>query len=231
VKPVVSILTPTKNRRHLLPMLEICILRQTYPRDRMEWVIVDDSDDGQPPFVPRPDTGLTVRQITVDPCSIGAKRNHTKALAEGVIHVHMDDDDYYPPSRVEHAVDTLTAHDVAVVGSSKLWVYYADLDEVWAYPKMRGNHATGASLAYRAHYGRTNDYADVRKGEERSFLLDYTVPLVQLEPGLTLVCIAHGSNTVDKKLAQQSGMLSRIPWTQIDPLDRLMLVGYRLRHL
>lgn len=229
--PMVSVLTPTKNRRHLLPMLEICILRQTYPRDRMEWIIVDDSDDGQPPFVPRPDTGLTVRQFTSEPCGVGLKRNRTKALAEGQIHVHMDDDDYYPPSRVHHAVAALQTHPVAVVGSSKLLIYYAADDEVWAYPKLGGHHTTGGSMAYWAHYGQTHDYPDVLKGEEKAFLDGYTTPIAQLDPHLTMVCIAHSTNTADKKALKASGMLSRIPWTQIDPLDRLMLVGYRRRHL
>ena len=230
--PMVSILTPTKNRRHLLPMLEICILRQVYPRDRMEWVIVDDSDDGQPPFVPRPDTGLTVHQFTVDACGVGVKRNHTKALAQGEIHVHMDDDDYYPPDRVDLAVATLLLNkDIEVVGSSKLLIYYPEDDEVWAYPRLGGHHTTGGSMAYRASYGRTHDYADVRKGEEKSFLAEYKTPILQLDPHRTMVCIAHATNTADKKALKASGMLSRIPWTQIDPLDRLMLVGYRLRHL
>ena len=117
--PFVSIITPTYNRRHLLPVLEQCIHRQTYPRCRMEWVIVDDSDDGQPRFKPRTDTGITVRYIVCDKkMTLGEKRNYTLSHANGEICVYMDDDDFYAPTRVTHAVETLLAQRICPFGTS-----------------------------------------------------------------------------------------------------------------
>jgi len=40
--PFVSIVTPTYNRRRFIPSLIKMIQTQTYPRDRMEWVVYDD---------------------------------------------------------------------------------------------------------------------------------------------------------------------------------------------
>ena len=35
--------------------------------------------------------------------------------------------------------------------------------------------------------------------EERYFLKNYTIPMAQLDPKQTLICISHKSNTFDKK--------------------------------
>ena len=44
-KPFVSVCTPTYNRRRFLPFLIKCFEAQTYPRELMEWIIVDDGED------------------------------------------------------------------------------------------------------------------------------------------------------------------------------------------
>ena len=39
---------------------------------------------------------------------LGAKRNFMHDKCKGSIIVYMDDDDYYPPDRISHAVEKLT---------------------------------------------------------------------------------------------------------------------------
>jgi glycosyltransferase involved in cell wall biosynthesis len=43
--PFVSVLTPTYNRRRFIPSLIECYKAQEYPKDRMEWIILDDGTD------------------------------------------------------------------------------------------------------------------------------------------------------------------------------------------
>ena len=43
--PFVSICTPTFNRRPFIPSMIKCFNHQTYPKDRMEWIIIDDGTD------------------------------------------------------------------------------------------------------------------------------------------------------------------------------------------
>ena len=43
--PLVSICTPTYNRRPFIPSMIKCFAHQTYPRDRIEWIIIDDGTD------------------------------------------------------------------------------------------------------------------------------------------------------------------------------------------
>ena len=44
-KPLVSICTPTYNRRIFIPTLIKNYLAQTYPQQLMEWIIIDDGED------------------------------------------------------------------------------------------------------------------------------------------------------------------------------------------
>jgi glycosyltransferase involved in cell wall biosynthesis len=43
--PKVSVCTPTFNRRPFIPFLIKCFENQTYPKDRLEWIIIDDGTD------------------------------------------------------------------------------------------------------------------------------------------------------------------------------------------
>ena len=45
VKPLVSIVTPTYNRRKFIPQCVAGIRAQTYPLDRIEWLVYDDGTD------------------------------------------------------------------------------------------------------------------------------------------------------------------------------------------
>ena len=44
-QPFVSVCTPTYNRREFIPYIIECFLKQDYPMEKMEWIIVDDGTD------------------------------------------------------------------------------------------------------------------------------------------------------------------------------------------
>ena len=44
-KPFVSVCTPTYNRRKFIPQLIKCFKNQTYPKQLMEWIVIDDGED------------------------------------------------------------------------------------------------------------------------------------------------------------------------------------------
>ena len=43
--PFVSVCTPTFNRRPFIENIIKCYKNQTYPKNRMEWIIIDDGTD------------------------------------------------------------------------------------------------------------------------------------------------------------------------------------------
>jgi glycosyltransferase involved in cell wall biosynthesis len=123
--PFVSVCTPTFNRRPFIETMFACFQNQTYPKDRMEWIIVDDGTDKIKDLV----EASGIPQIKYfelnDKMTLGAKRNFMHKQVKGTIVVYMDDDDYYPPDRVSHAVEMLTKDkDALCAGSSELYIYY-----------------------------------------------------------------------------------------------------------
>lgn len=107
-----SVVTPTYNRRRFIPSLIACFKHQTYPMDRMEWIILDDGEDSVEDLFQKAAKDIpNLRYIRREPkLLIGAKRNILNKEAKGEIIVSMDDDDYYCPERVAHAVHKLQAH-------------------------------------------------------------------------------------------------------------------------
>lgn len=206
--PFVSILTPTYNRRKFLPSLIQCYLAQDYPHDRMEWIILDDGEDGvKDVFAACAKTIPNLKYIyTEDKLLIGAKRNRLNAEARGSILIAMDDDDYYCPTRVSHVVETfrLNPH-IDVAGCSELYIYFTDNQKIYHCGPHGKNHATNGTMAWRKSYADRHRYDErIARSEEGSFLNSYTTPIVQLDPRRVMLVMNHGDNTVDKVAMRKS---------------------------
>jgi glycosyltransferase involved in cell wall biosynthesis len=200
--PPVSILTPTYNRRQFLPHLYSYILAQEYPLERMEWVILDDGSDSVEDLIAgfRTQGKLEIQYVrSEEKLTIGAKRNRLHTLACGDILVNMDDDDYYMPTRVSHAVVSMRAKNANLAGSSRNHLYYMDDGSIWAVGPYAPNHATFGTMAYTKKYATTHP-CDVTKlyAEEVEFTRRYTEPLVQLDPMKVMLVRCHANNTFDK---------------------------------
>ena len=79
-------------------------MSQDYPRELIEWIVV--SADEVLPDLPLAKVFFADKP---GPQSIGVMRNQTIAHATGDVMVNMDDDDYYYPSWVSHAVENVWA--------------------------------------------------------------------------------------------------------------------------
>ena len=198
--PYVSVLTPTYNRRRFIPSLIECFKQQTYPMSHIEWIILDDGSDKVGDLFEQ--AGLVnVRYYSeAVKLNIGAKRNKLNALVKGTIIVCMDDDDYYPPERISHAVDELTINTkYNICGSSELYLFYSDNKTIYKMGPYSSNHATNGTFAYRRSYPETHKYDEtVTYGEESSFLNNYSVPMLQLDPFKAQLLMSHSENTYDK---------------------------------
>jgi glycosyltransferase involved in cell wall biosynthesis len=211
--PFVSVLTPTYNRRLFIPAAIRCFRNQTYPQDRMEWIILDDGTDKvKDLFDAANAAGVpNIRYYALpdgEKLPIGAKRNRINELATGDICVCWDDDDYYPPERVRKAVTKLRSspgYKVPVVGSSQLYLYFTDRDEIWSIGPYNPNHCTNGTMAYWRSYFKDHRYDDTaEKAEEAKFMDNWKTPVFQLKPEDTMLVLCHAYNTFDKrKLLQQ----------------------------
>ena len=199
--PLVSICTPTFNRRPFINNIIQCYKNQTYPQVRMEWIIIDDGNDKVKDLFQASEI-RTLRYFEYDKkMPLGQKRNIMHSHARGDIIVYMDDDDYYPPERVEHAVDMLTNNPQALcAGSSEIYVYFKGMDKMIQCGPYGPNHATAGTFAFKKELLLQTKYEDhAAIAEERAFLKDYTIPFVQLDPMKTILVFSHEHNTFDKR--------------------------------
>lgn len=197
--PMVSICTPTFNRRPFFSQTIQCYLSQDYPRDKLEWIIIDDGTDPIGDMVKDIEGVQYFYYETKMP--LGKKRNLMHRKSKGSIIVYMDDDDFYPPERVSHAVDTLKKHpDALCAGSSQIYIWFNTLNQMYRFGPYGPNHATAGTFAFRRELLKQTEYEEhAALAEEKHFLKNYTIPFVQLDPIKTILVFSHEHNTFDKR--------------------------------
>jgi glycosyltransferase involved in cell wall biosynthesis len=198
-KPFVSICTPTYNRNEFIPKLIENFKKQTYPQDLMEWIVVD---DGEVPVGPLFEGMDNVKYFyQKEKMKLGRKRNYMHEKTKGEIIIYMDDDDYYPPDRVAHAVNRLRGRPEALAGgSSIIHIYFKDRKEIYEFGPYGPRHATAGTFAFKRELLSQTKYDDdAELAEEKQFLKNYTIPFVQLDPRKCILCFAHDKNTFDKR--------------------------------
>lgn len=198
--PFVSICTPTFNRRPFIPAMIKCFQHQDYPKDRMEWIIIDDGTDKIEDMVKHVPQ---VKYFKYDQkMTLGKKRNLMHEKSKGDIIVYMDDDDYYPPNRVSHAVEKLLGNSEALcAGSSIMYIWFKHINQMWQFGPYGPNHSTAGTFAFKRKLldiTRYNENASL--AEEKEFLKNYTIPFVQLDPDKVILVFSHEHNTFDKKI-------------------------------
>ena len=199
--PFVSVCTPTFNRRPFICNMFQCFLNQDYPQDRMEWIIVDDGTDSIQDLIDKSNISQIKYFRLHTKMSLGEKRNFMHSKAKGTIIVYMDDDDYYPPERVSHAVDTLTNNPQALcVGASEIYIYFKHIQQMYQSGPYGPNHATAGTFAFRIELLKHTSYENhAALAEEKHFLKNYTIPFAQLDPLKTILVFSHQHNTFDKR--------------------------------
>ena len=199
IRPFVSICTPTFNRRPFIPTIIKCVDNQDYPKDRMEWIIIDDGTDLIEDLVINHPQVKYYKYDTK--MTLGKKRNLMHEKSCGDILVYMDDDDYYPSTRVSHAVNTLLQNPSALcAGASEIYIYYKHIHKMYQFGPYSKTHATAGTFAFKKELLKQTRYNDETSlSEEKEFLKDYTIPFVQLDPQHTILVFSHIHNTFDKR--------------------------------
>ena len=168
--PKVSLITPTRNREWAFSLPKFNLKRFIYPPEKMEWIIVDssDNDDLKYHFM----NMKRVKYIHVEePCTIAHKRNMGCSMAEHPIIVHIDDDDIYPPESILARVKALmTYKDIKCVGSSRIGIY--DIINDNSYMSSDGILSISeASMAYTLDFWKEHNFdPGCERGEYASFI-------------------------------------------------------------
>jgi glycosyltransferase involved in cell wall biosynthesis len=184
------------------------VQQQTYPRDKMEWIVYDDGQEPVGDLLEAARANLpTLKYIySEEKMTIGEKRNRLNQEAMGDIIVAMDDDDFYFPERVMSAYTALNSSpSVDLAGSSEIYMYFSDTKEIYKIGPYFQKHATNGTMAWRKRYALSRRYDEaVAFAEEKSFLENYKNQLIQLNCMKVMLVISHSDNTFDKTQLRQA---------------------------
>lgn len=205
---LVSVVTITQEKRNpLLRLLLKCIHHQTRKPD--EWVITEGSKtqeeaDRNAILIQQLQKETTIPIVYIpyeQGKKLGGLRNKGNRACNGEITVVMDDDDYYPPKRIQHVLDMFEKNpDIDLAGCSALFIHDYSTLQFYQCKGFHGRHATNSTMAWRNKYLLNNQHDESKQtGEEHSFTNGFTSPMIQLLAGFTVVLSSHSMNTFDKK--------------------------------
>jgi glycosyltransferase involved in cell wall biosynthesis len=127
-------------------------------------------------------------------------RNLGNEACKGDIIVCMDDDDYYPPERVQHAVETLEKSNCLIAGCSDVYMYEYFLERLYKCKGFHSFHSTNNAMAFKREYLLNHRHAPgLSMGEESSFTNHFTAPMVQLNAKKCVIVSSHNFNTFSKR--------------------------------
>lgn len=214
--PHVGVVTLTHNRPRWWVNMARNILLADYPRDKLTWVIVDDSApdgrvDAQVQKFVATHPEVDVKYISLArTLPIGEKRNRGCEAAERAsIFVMMDDDDHYPKSSILARVTWMRAFGVACVYCATLPMYdcknYISAINVPPLHLSPAERVSEASLAFTREFWSTRRFAtgvSVAEGEE--FLAGRIAETAEIPPEGVIVSFLHGLNFTSRRVPDSS---------------------------
>lgn len=211
--PTVSIVTPTRNR-HCFRDLMIRNWNQIdYPREKLEWVILDDSDTKNEDLKINGDNINYVRSNKI--MTIGEKRNRLAEIAKHEYIVHMDDDDWYPRESVSARIRILLRqkNDMVCVGCTKSLCIDLITNQMFdAYdPSITGEPATisESTMAYSKKYWNQQKFNNESKFAEcLDFIKNREDTVYSCPSEFVVVQFSHTQNTVNRRIKKT--LLSQI---------------------
>lgn len=219
--PRVTIVTPTmRSRVKFMDLMIMNVSTQTYPHDKLEWLVVGDRDPETREAFVRAFTripGIKCRYVSCDISGdIGGKRNFACSSARTKVLANMDDDDVYNKEYVRYSVGQLRDTKSGLVGCRDMLVFFPDSGGKMV--MIRGSSVHEATMVHTKSHWRTNGYRDgTMKGEgTRMVNGKYSN---ELDIRKVMICVSHGENTYGKTRFLDS------PEVQLDPSHRIHLVN------
>lgn len=202
--PDVSVLTITKDRRVFMPLAKYNYMIQSYPEDKLEWVIIDDGDD------PIEDTLIGVPNVTYVRCesglTISQKRNLAVKNAMYDIMVTMDDDDVYPNNSVLQRVAMLLKEPVKACGFCTTIPCYditkfSSFMNVPPHTLRMSERVSEATLVFTKKFWEEGQFDEtIQIGEGDAFIRNREHMCREISPQEVIVSLLHPKNTSHRKL-------------------------------
>ena len=219
--PKVSILTPVYDRKRFLPLMISNLQSIVYPKNNLEWVILDSwSRDGKVSeklFKCEEEIrhysrviGIPIRYLyRPEALSIGKKRNMLVKQAQHKYCINMDSDDIYLPHYILYSIRVIKEKKKECVGSPEmLFIFPNDEYKVTGIncPAMRQAHE--ATLCFtKKHWKRMGGFSTSSQGEGAKMIDGCNEKVfARTDVSKCMICVCHNDNTVNKDQFNQDKM-------------------------
>ena len=199
--PNISIITPTYNRKKLFPIAIRNFYLFDYPKEKMEWIILDDGNQDLTSILPKDNRIKYIKINGKSKLNVSQKRNLSVEKCKYDIIVHMDDDDYYYPHSLKSRIQTLLKYKNKKCVSSGDMGYYNLIENYSMIKKSYDNdkrlvYLPEASMAYYKSFWKENKFNEkIESGEFLHFFKDRYQDLILIPYEYNMIAITHNSNT------------------------------------
>lgn len=210
-EPLVVVCTPTYNRGFTVDFSAMVMMRQTYKN--IHWIVIDNSSDEEQSWSKIKTKIDEIPPLTYirihDKKPIGEMRNiclkEAKKLNPKYI-AFWDDDDYYPPQRIQKSVEALEAESqYDIVGCEIMPVFIAKDNVMVEVGPYGANHATASVWVFRTSITDNRNFFDGDvKSEEGNFTRDWTLSMKMIPHKDAILVIGHSRNTVSKEMIAEN---------------------------
>jgi hypothetical protein len=207
--PPISVVTLLYNRRRFFELACHSMLLTDYPKDKIEWIIVEDSDTDSASdrvvAVANAAAPLRVNYIPLQKKTpVAEKRNIGVAAATADIVLMMDDDDHYPQTSFRRRVAWLTKHPWRPKAVAATTIACYDLVKGISAvntPPMGlslGQRISEATLTFYKGWSQFPDAVQVGEGE--GFVAGREQDVLEIPPQQIIVAFSHGANVSSRRI-------------------------------
>jgi len=224
--PPISVVTLVYNRKKFFDLACHSMMITDYPKDKIEWVVVDDSDDPTEQnsdrivavgnaAAPMKFVYVPLKHKTV----VSEKRNLGVTATTNPIVLFVDDDDHYPETSFRRRVAWLTLHPWSpkCVASTTIACY--DLLKGISAVNVPPNdipfsqRVSEATLTfYRTFWEEKGFPKDILVGEGEGFLQGREEMCLEIPPQQIIVAFSHGKNVSSRRIPSDADVKPGCFW-------------------
>jgi len=201
--PDVSIITITKDRRIFMPLAKYSYLIQSYPEDKLEWIIVDDGESIEDTLIGIPN----VKYIHCEPMTIGEKRNLGVKSAMYDTIMMLDDDDVYPNNSILHRVAMMNIEPKKdCVFCTTIPCYdicnYSSFVNVPPNTLAMSQRLSEATLGFTRKFWESRKFPVQQIAEGETFIHGREQMCREISPQEVIVSLVHSKNTSSRRIPE-----------------------------
>ncbi len=211
--PPISIVTLMYNRRKFVDLAFHNLLLTDYPKDKIEWIVVEDSDKVEEQASDkimkfgRECQPMCLTYIPLEKKTpIGEKRNIACKRAQHDIILMMDDDDHYPVPSFRYRVAWLLKHPSQPKCTVATTIACYDLlkgtSAVNTPPFTLGlkERVSEATLTFYKKFWEQQQFPSENMSEGDGFLQGREKEVLELQPQQIIVAMSHSNNSSSRRI-------------------------------